>query len=381
MRGLYVHVPFCKKRCYYCDFSSTTVDAPEFRAQYFEAIRREIEFRARQYGRLAFDTFYIGGGTPSRLTAEEMKMLFEVVQRGFEIRGAAEITCEANPCDVTPEKADAYRKLGINRISLGAQAFQDEMLKSIGRPHGVREIYSAFKLFRASGFENISMDLMIRLPGQTVAHVRESLDEVVKLNPEQVTVYDLDVHKKTAFGVKQAKGELQLPEPETHEQMFRLVEEMLVAAGYQHYELMAFAKPGFESRHNLIYWRNREYLGLGPSAVSYLNGVRFEFAHDVRKYIEKCLKNDFQPETEDVITAEQAETETLLTGLRLSEGVGLESVALIEKDIRPKLGELQAENLLEIKNGRIFLTATGRNYSETVFSELARAARMAAPEI
>lgn len=371
MRGLYVHIPFCKNRCYYCDFSSTTVDTPKFRQEFFEAVRKQVRFVQNRFGRLAFDTFYIGGGTPSRLTIDEMNGLFELIRSGFEIRAGAEITCEVNPGDATKDLVKGYRKLGINRISLGAQAFQDSILESIGRPHGVREVFEAFQLFREAGFDNISLDVIIRLPGQTIADVRESLDQIVNMNPEQVTVYDLDVHKKTVFGVQQARGELELPGPELHGQMFQMVEESLGAAGYHYYELMTFAKPGFESKHNLIYWRNQEYLGLGPSAVSYLNGVRFELAHDVRKYIEKCLKDDFRPEVEDVLTPEQKEIETLLTGLRLSEGVSFDLLKLIWPKIQEKIVELESAGLLRIRNDRVFLTAEGRRFNETVFAELA----------
>lgn len=371
MRGLYIHIPFCKKRCYYCDFSSTTVDTPESHQQFFGALQKQIQFSRDQYGELSFDTLYIGGGTPSRLSIEEMAKIFELVQASFKIATAAEITCEVNPGDVTQEKAEAYRRLGINRISLGAQAFQDSILQSIGRPHDVQAVFDAVKIFRDTGFKNISLDLIIRLPGQTFENVRESLDEILKISPEQVTVYDLDIHKKTAFGVSQARGKLKLPDPELHEEMFELVKKILGGAGYRHYELMTFAKPGFESKHNLIYWHNEEYLGLGPSAVSYFNGVRFELAHDVRKYVEKCLKNDFRPDVEDVLTDEQKQTETLLTGLRLSEGVDLNLLRLIQPKLDRTFSEWLENGLIEIHDGRVFLTAQGRKLNEMVLSDLA----------
>ena len=317
-----------------------------------------------------FDTLYLGGGTPSELNANEMVRLFKVLRNHFDFRANTEITCEVNPGDINKEKLEVYHNLGINRISLGAQSFNEKLLAEINRPHGVREIFDTASLLRKLGFTNISLDLIIRLPDQTLDDVGNALSAAISLDVNQVTVYDLEVHEKTVFGVRMKQGELKLPTVEEHEQMFDLVESMLTQAGYIHYELLSFAKPGFESKHNLIYWNNGEYLGFGPGAFSYMNGVRYQFARDVSRYLKKCAAGELTNDVEDRLTEEEKETETLITGLRLKEGVDLNRFRLIRKRIEEHVLPLVKEKLIEHSGSRIHLTAHGRRVAEKILPEL-----------
>lgn len=369
-RGLYVHIPFCFKKCHYCNFVITTDRSPELRRQFLTALEQEAAEARTRYGTLTFETLYLGGGTPSELSVEEMTCIFELLRKHFRFSENPEITCEINPGDIDEEKLRAHRTLGVNRIGLGAQSFNENLLRIINRPHGVREILDAAALLEKLGFLNVSLDLIIRLPGQTLDDVRHSLSQAVSLHVNQVTVYDLEVHEKTVFGVRQKQGRLKLPTSEEHEQMFDLVEFELAEAGYVHYELLSFARPGFESKHNLIYWNNGEYLGLGPGAFSYLRGVRYQFARDVNRYLRKCLVQDWTNDAEDHLTEEEKETETLLTGLRLKEGVDLNRFRLIRERIEQRTIPFLEEQLMARTGSRIYLTARGRRVAEKMFQEL-----------
>jgi oxygen-independent coproporphyrinogen-3 oxidase len=371
-RGLYVHIPFCNKKCNYCNFISTANNTPEIREQFFIALEKEINHAETLYGKLSFDTLYIGGGTPSILIAEEMARLFTLLRSHFDFEPECETTCEINPgSDIDENKLKTYRDLGINRISLGGQAFQDFLLKDMGRTHNANDTFETVHLLKRAGFDNISLDLIIRLPGQLLEHIEESLKYAISLHMAQVTVYDLEVHEKTGYGARQKRGELKLPDQDQHEEMFRLVENYLTSAGYKHYELLSFAKPGFESKHNLIYWHNQEYLGLGPGAFSYMNGVRYQFAGDVNSYFKKCAENVWTRDVEDILTDEEKERESLLTGLRLDEGVDLNQFNLIRKSIENKLDDLIGNGLIERRGTRIALTLRGRFLAESVFAEFA----------
>ncbi len=368
MRGLYIHIPFCRRKCCYCNFVSTADQSTETRLQFLASLEKEAANTFHRYGRLHFDTIYLGGGTPSLLTEREMTQLFDLLRAHFDFSPECETTCEMNPGDLEENKLKVCRDLGINRVSLGAQAFQESLLKELGRTHTIKDIFEAVRLLSQTGITNISLDLMIRLPGQTVEDVAESIRYAISLGVSQVTVYDLEVHEKTVFGARQKRGELGLPNSDRHEEMFRLVESYLTSAGYRHYELLSFAKRGFESKHNLIYWHNQEYLGLGPGAFSYLNGTRYQFAGDVGHYFKKCAADDWAPEVADRLTTEQKETESLLTGLRLAEGVDLNNFQIIRGVIENELPELVANGLVERKESRIALTRRGRFLADNVIS-------------
>ena len=335
-----------------------------------QALRCEIAAQAKRYGRLQFATLYFGGGTPSALLPEEMGAIVTWLREHFDFKPGAEWTCEINPGDVDRAKLETYRELGVNRISMGIQTFDKNLLDKLNRPHGTREIFETCAVLNEVGFENVSVDLIARLPGQNAADFENDLRQTLTLNPGQFSIYDLDVHEDTAFGVWQKQGRLPLANEDEHARMIQNAERLLESRGYSQYALSAFAKPGFESRHNLIYWHNGDYLGLGPGAFSYLNGERFQFAPDVARYLAKCETADWAPDVSDPLTEEKKQLETLLTGLRLREGVALEPLTQIRESVALKPRPLVEAGLLESPEGRLRFTSRGRLVAESVFAAL-----------
>ncbi len=370
MRGLYLHIPFCDQKCHYCNFVITTKQGPDDRHAFIEALTEEMLAAKKKYGRLYFNTLYLGGGTPSVLTPEEISKILSLLRKEFDFDPKAEISIEVNPGDGDYEKFNALHDLGINRVSLGAQTFDDALLKSMNRTHTAEDIVKTTSLLRGIGFENVSMDLIVRLPGQGAADFMDSLERVLALKPAQISLYDLQVHESTVYGLKQKRGELQLPGEDTHVEMMTYAEDRLFQSGYDHYEVLNFAKPGFESRHNLLYWNNREYLGLGPGAFSYLNGCRYQMAESVKRWNEKFSAGDWTPDTADDLTEDKKEMESLITGIRLSKGVDLKDFAMIRNKIQPVMENLLHGGLLEKAGDNFKLTRRGRFLVETVLSEL-----------
>ena len=369
-RGLYVHIPFCLRKCHYCRFVITLDRSPAVREKFLSSLEQEITQAARQYGRILFDTLYLGGGTPSALSVQEMERLLGALRSHFDFKDQGELTCEVNPGDAGIEKLRYYRRLGINRISLGVQAFQEHLLQDMGRPHGLQEIEEILAAVRAEGFANVSLDFILRLPGQHLDDWKNSLDLAVRWGPGQFSLYDLEVHADTVYGARQRQGRLNLAEEPEHEQMMAFAETFLEEAGYAQYALSAFARPGFESRHNLIYWNNQEYLGLGPGAFSYLDGVRYQFAPTVARYFEKCGRADWKPDQADRLDAEKKELETLLTGLRLREGVDLSRFPLIRRSTEEKTAPLVQKGFLACEGERLLMTRKGRFVAESIFARL-----------
>ena len=369
-KGLYIHIPFCTTRCHYCNFVTTAEHSPGLRERFFEAVSAEIKYACKRYGQLSFDTLYLGGGTPSSLSIPELRRVIGEVHSAFKFNEEYEFTCEFNPGDGDEAKLKVLHEIGVNRISLGCQSFQDDILKKIGRRHTVRDIVETVSEIRRAGIQNISFDLMLRLPGQTVEDFRDSIKRCIGLGVAQVSLYDLEVHEETPFGQSQKKGNLDLPGEEDHARMYESAIEMLTSAGYEHYEISNFAKPGLASRHNLIYWHNQEYLGLGPGAFSYLNGIRSQQASDLIRYLEKCEARDWKNEMEDKLSEEEKETETLVTGLRLCEGVAPALFPKIYPALKDRFQTLHEEGLLEILGDKIRLTARGKFLSEDVFGFL-----------
>ena len=386
--GLYIHIPFCKTRCHYCDFVTTADASAEQREKFFDALKQEIQKTNHKYGRLCFDTLYLGGGTPSSLSVPEINKLSEMFRTHFMIREGAEVTCEWNPGDQEDEKLAAFIELGVNRISLGVQSFQDVLLTRIGRRHSARDILKALEKIRKAKIVNISFDLMLRIPGQTVEDFRQSLERCVELKASQVSLYDLEVHDKTVLGRLQKQGKLDFPDEEAHAQMYQAAIDVLtgagrhgmlgeprpsndlLGAGYDHYEISNFAKPGAASQHNLIYWHNQEYLGLGPSAFSYLDGTRYQFAGTLDRYLEKAVTGDRQNDQEDVLSEVEKETETFIMELRLREGVVPGRFPKIGPLLLDRIETLCREGLMERFDGNVRLTDRGKFLSEDVFGFL-----------
>lgn len=369
-RGLYIHIPFCARKCHYCDFVITVKKDAETRKKYLSALALEIAHAREAHGRLAFDTLYLGGGTPSALGASEISSLVSLVREHFDFVPGGEFTIEMNPDDAERGLIEEYRRIGINRVSVGAQSMKDELLKRAGRIHTSDQIRRTMELLGRAGFANISLDFILNLPGQTVEDAAGSVRSGIELGASQIVLYDLDVHERTLFGAWRRRGMLPSSDEDGQRAMWQRADELLEAAGFSAYELSSYAKPGYESRHNLLYWHNEEYLGLGPGAFSYLRGVRYQFSSDVRKYFEKCFAGDWEPETADRLTEREKQIESFITGLRLKQGVDLSRFPLIAEETGEKVPRLQALGLLEREGEILRLSRNGRSVADRIFAEL-----------
>lgn len=325
-RGVYVHVPFCERRCHYCDFNVQLLREGDV-----EAYLQAVETEARLYARgpaagVTFDTLFIGGGTPTALSAGQLERLLAGLRRHLAFAPDAEVTVEANPGTLSPAKLAALRRGGANRISLGAQAFQDHHLERLGRIHRVRHVEESVAKARAAGFDNISLDLMFGLPHQTGAEWEESLERAVALAPEHLSCYSLIVEEDTPFGRLHREGALALPSEDEEAAMYERTIQVLEAAGYRHYEVSNFARPGWEARHNIIYWENGEWLGLGPGAHGQWAGRRMANVRPPDEYARALLAEGRLPiEWEETLGLRVQMEDTLMLGLRLRRGVSLEA--------------------------------------------------------
>lgn len=321
MPGIYIHIPFCKSRCDYCAFYST-VSADEVRHSYVQRLCEEIRERKDFFGSPDVSSVYLGGGTPSRLSIEEISMIFDALCHCFHIMSDAEITMEVNPDDITQEYATALREFPINRISMGVQSFNDKLLCAIHRRHSGMEAVKSYNILRESGFGNISIDLIYALPRQSLPIWENDLDFAVSLHPEHISAYALSFEEGTPLYKKLQKGDIKEPEEELYINMYGMLVEKLKIAGYEHYEISNFSLPGKRARHNSSYWTGEKYLGLGAGAHSF-NGVsrRINF-QDVIKYIES---EDVPCETE-ILTSANKYDEMVMTRLRTCEGINLEDV-------------------------------------------------------
>ena len=323
--ALYIHFPFCVKKCAYCDFVSASGSGiqPEV---YGAGVVREMELRADLLDdRVSAETLYLGGGTPSLLPPEIVARFVTTARERYALRPEAEVTLEANPGTVTAKTLAGYREAGVNRLSLGVQSFDDRMLGLLGRVHSVTEARDAFVEARAAGFDNISLDLMHSLPEQTSSEWEEALAQAVELRPDHISAYGLTVEEGTPLYRLQEKGRLSLPDDEEGALMYRMTAKILVAAGYEQYEISNFALPGCRSRHNQVYWRREPYLGFGAAAHSFLCaptfGRRWRNPNEPEEYLQSLSKGQLPEEEVSVLTQREAMAETFFLGLRTTDGV------------------------------------------------------------
>ena len=267
MAGIYIHIPFCKRRCIYCDFFSTTQS--EKKPAYVHALCQELDMRKDYLEDEDIETIYLGGGTPSQLTQEELKEIFSTIYHIYKVKDDAEITLEANPDDLTPEYVAMLRQLPINRISMGIQTFQEETLKLLHRRHTAQQAIEAFERCREAGFQNISIDLMYGLPGETLETWKEDLQQAIDLRPEHISAYHLIYEEDTALWKLREQHQVEEADEDLSVSLFSTLIDKLTEAGYQHYEISNFCLPGLHSRHNSSYWTGKKYLGCGPSAHSF----------------------------------------------------------------------------------------------------------------
>ena len=331
MPSLYVHVPFCVQKCDYCAFySHSLVHSPKsLISLYLEGLAIEIEKR-KEDAPQGISSVFIGGGTPTALGDRELVCLMEMIERNFRFQPEMEYTVEGNPGTITAAKLKGLRHFGTNRFSLGVQSFNDKLLSSVGRIHIAQEAREAIRALRTAGFDNISLDLMFGLPSQNMAIWQATIEEALSYSPEHLSLYGLMLEEGTPLYERyRVNNRLpdRLPDDDVQAEMYDWAVERLKQAGYRHYETSNFARPGYECRHNLGYWRGKDYIGLGPGGVSCLNGVRWKNIEDVQAYLSR-LKSGLGPVDEvsrEVLSQHECMTERMILGLRLAEGVNLKS--------------------------------------------------------
>lgn len=311
----YVHIPFCTQICYYCDFSKVFIKNQPVDA-YLEHLIQET--RSYEIGKLR--TLYIGGGTPTALSAQQLAYLLTELPKVMDLSELEEFTIEANPGDLDPDKIAVLKESQVNRVSLGVQTFNNNMLKKIGRSHQEQDIYDNIRHLKQAGFDNISIDLIYALPGQTMDQVKENVAKAIDLDIPHMSLYSLILENHTVFMNRMRRGKLPLPKEELEAEMFEYIIEELENAGFEHYEISNFSKPGFESRHNLVYWDNAEYYGLGAGASGYVDGIRYKNHGPIRHYLEAVEVGKARI-TEEHLTLEEKMEEELFLGLRKKTGV------------------------------------------------------------
>lgn len=323
MAGIYIHIPFCRKRCYYCDFYKTTDFGHKFRL--VKSLNQELKDRAFELSSEKISTVYLGGGTPSVLQVDELKQLLDTIKEYYQLDASAELTIEANPDDVSDAKMKSLNEAGYNRLSMGIQSFSEADLKLMNRRHNVGQAVNSVKVAKNAGFKNISIDLIYGLPNQTTDEWKRNIELAVELDVQHISAYHLTYHEGTVFYEMLKKGHLKELPDELSLRQFEMLVKMLKAAGFEHYEISNFCKPGFYSRHNSSYWKGRKYLGIGPSAHSFDLQTRRWNVSSVSKYLIgiESGRPDFESE---VLTIQDRYNDYIITGLRTIWGISENAV-------------------------------------------------------
>ena len=361
----YVHIPFCTQICYYCDFSKVFIKNQPVDA-YLEHLIQET--RSYEIGKLR--TLYIGGGTPTALSAQQLAYLLTELPKVMDLSEVEEFTIEANPGDLDTDKIAVLKDSQVNRVSLGVQTFDNKMLKKIGRSHQEQDIYDNIRHLKQAGFDNISIDLIYALPGQTMDQVKENVAKAIDLDIPHMSLYSLILENHTVFMNRMRRGKLPLPKEELEAEMFEYIIEELEKAGFEHYEISNFSKPGFESRHNLVYWDNAEYYGLGAGASGYVDGIRYKNHGPIRHYLEAVEAGKARI-TEEHLTLEEKMEEELFLGLRKKTGVSkarFEEKFGVSFDQRygPVVASLTEQGLLVPDDKQVRMTKRGLFLGDTV---------------
>lgn len=375
---LYLHIPFCVKKCNYCDFFSAS-GTPKEQADYVSAMIQEIQSYQELSGEYEVQTIFLGGGTPSLLTPEQIEKIFTTIYHIFSVNENAEITMEMNPGTVDIEKLRAMKAAGVNRLSIGLQSAQNEELKMLGRIHTYEEFLETWRLTEQAGFKNRNIDLMSALPGQTMESYEDTLSKILALEPEHISAYSLILEEGTVFYDWYEKGKLdrgawKLPSEEEEYAMGELTIQRLAEAGMHRYEISNYAKPGKECRHNLGYWDRVEYLGIGAGSSSLIKGERFDHIRDRKAYIEKIRNGESILIDREILSVESQMEEFMYLGLRKVEGVSRTDFQnCFGKNVDDVYGEildkLEEEQLLEFSGARIRLTHRGMDVSNCVLAE------------
>ena len=361
----YVHIPFCTQICYYCDFSKVFIKNQPVDS-YLEHLLQEFH----SYDIQKLRTLYIGGGTPTALSASQLEVLLDGLTKNLDLSMLEELTIEANPGDLDADKIAVLKNSAVNRVSLGVQTFDDKMLKKIGRSHLEKDIYENIDRLKLAGFDNISIDLIYALPGQTMDQVKDNVAKAIALDIPHMSLYSLILENHTVFMNRMRRGKLPLPKEELEADMFDYIIAELERAGFEHYEISNFSKQGFESRHNLMYWDNAEYYGIGAGASGYVNGVRYKNHGPIRHYLKAVEEGNARINEEHLSLREQMEEEMFL-GLRKKSGVSM-------KRFEEKFGtsfdnlygqvvrDLCHQGLLQVEGQQIRMTKKGLFLGDTV---------------
>lgn len=369
--GIYIHIPFCIKKCEYCDFVSYC-NKEKYVPQYINALKKEIKNNINKEYKIT--TIYIGGGTPSSIEENYIADIIETIKLNMNDENLkefknVEVTIEVNPGTVTEKKLKTYKEIGINRLSIGLQETHDELLKSIGRIHTYEEFLKTYNLARKIGFNNINVDLMIALPNQTIQDIKENLEKIIKLNPEHISVYSLILEEGTPFYNKYNENKIKLPDEELERNMYWYVKNTLENNGYIHYEISNFSKKGFESKHNMNCWNQEEYFGFGVAAHSYNNKTRYSNTNNIEEYIKGSNKIIHEEQT-----LEDMQKEYMLLGLRKIEGINIQKFKnkFTQNPIfifKEQLSKLVDEELIVIDGNEIKLTNKGLDLANIVWEE------------
>ena len=387
--SIYIHIPFCKRKCLYCDFLSAPACEQE-RESYVEALLREIHSMAGKCREYQVISVFFGGGTPSLLTAGQIHRIMNTIKLNYNLISDAEISMECNPATATFDTLRAYKESGINRLSIGLQSANDEELKALGRIHNYKQFLQTYEEARKAGFTNVNIDLMSALPGQTLASYEETLQKVIALSPEHISAYSLIIEEGTPFYERYGENVVnegsqtmecaamypELPDEDTERLMYHRTNEILEKAGYHRYEISNYAKEGCECRHNLTYWTGIDYIGFGIGAASYFQGYRYKNTGDIGRY----QQTSFMPETDswheeiELLSEKDLMEEFMFLGLRLKKGISeqefMEKFGMTVEEVYQKvLNRLTEEGVLEQKNGRIRLSEKGTDVANYVMAE------------
>ena len=363
-KGIYIHYPFCDAKCLYCDFYSV----PDMRKRelYEEAlVTALLSYKGQD---ITADTVFFGGGTPSLMTENGAEKVFSALNEAFHVTENAEITLEANPSSLAnlPERLGLFRSLGVNRLSLGVQSMQKNELEALGRRHSPLDVENTVKAARSVGFDNISLDLMVRIPHQTIETLEDTLEKAIALLPDHLSLYTLSIEEKTVFGVRHKRGDsLSLASEDTEEDMWDKVCDTLSRHGFEHYEVSNFARDGRRSRHNLKYWRAEEYVGIGAAAHSYLDGERFYSPSSIDAFLDNPLRRDGIQK----LTSSDKELEYVMLSLRLSDGIDFNKISPTS-EFFSLADKLCKAGLATLSDSSISLTERGWRVSNSIIEEI-----------
>ncbi|MDN3018591.1 radical SAM family heme chaperone HemW [Paenibacillus sp. BSR1-1] len=371
IKAAYLHIPFCEHICHYCDFNKVFLKGQPV-DEYLQALDREMDLTLQKFPTDELQTIFVGGGTPTSLNEQQLQRFCESINKRLPQSTDLEFTFEANPGDLSKEKLQILKDAGVNRISLGVQTFNEELLKKIGRVHRAKDVYQSVENAKSVGFENISIDLIFSLPTQTIADFKESLIEAFTLDITHYSAYSLIIEPKTVFYNLLKKGSLSTPGEDAEAAMYELLMEEMEKHGFSQYEISNFSKPGYESRHNLTYWNNEQYYGFGAGAHSYLNGLRRSNVGPLKRYRDLITKGEMPILEENQVNISEQMEEEMFLGLRKTAGVSISQfTGKFDRNplkiFKHQLEELAAKHWIEVSNDHIYLTKKGRLLGNEVF--------------